>query len=43
MNLYATSFKAMGIENVKAFLETHPELKAFLIFENEKNELNELH
>lgn len=39
---YATSFKAMGIENVKMFLETHPELKVFLIFENEKNELEML-
>lgn len=35
---YATAFKTMGIEKVKAFLKSHPELKAFLIFENaEKN------
>ena len=34
---YATAFKAMGIEKVKDFLKTHPELKVFLIFENEKN------
>jgi FAD:protein FMN transferase len=36
---YATAFKAMGIEKVKAFLEEHKELKVFLIFENDKNEL----
>jgi thiamine biosynthesis lipoprotein len=39
---YATAFKAMGIENVKTFLETHPEFKVFLIFENDKNELETL-
>lgn len=39
---YATAFKAMGIETVKDFLKEHPELKAFLIFENEKNELETL-
>ena len=36
---YATAFKAMGIEKVKEFLENHKELKVFLIFENDKNEL----
>ncbi|MDO7171893.1 FAD:protein FMN transferase [Mariniflexile sp. AS56] len=36
---YATAFKAMGMEKVKYFLITHPELKAFLIFENDKKEL----
>ena len=36
---YATAFKAMGLEGVKNFLKNHPELKAFLIFENEKSEL----
>ncbi|HEX9827618.1 MAG TPA: FAD:protein FMN transferase [Flavobacteriaceae bacterium] len=36
---YATAFKAMGIEKVKQFLKTHPELKVFLIFENENKEL----
>jgi thiamine biosynthesis lipoprotein len=36
---YATAFKAMGIENVSHFLQSHPELKAFLIFENDKKEL----
>ncbi|WMI68386.1 FAD:protein FMN transferase [Mangrovimonas sp. YM274] len=35
---YATAFKAMGIEKVEAFLGKHPELKVFLIFENDKGE-----
>ena len=39
---YATAFKAMGIENVKTFLKDHPELKVFLIFENDKKELETL-
>ncbi|MBP0904486.1 FAD:protein FMN transferase [Mariniflexile gromovii] len=39
---YATAFKAMGIEKVKAFLKTHPELKVFLIFENDKKQLETL-
>jgi len=39
---YATAFKAMGIEKVKQFLQTHPELKVFLIFENENKELDTL-
>jgi thiamine biosynthesis lipoprotein len=39
---YATAFKAMGTENVKAFLKDHSELKVFLIFENDKNELETL-
>lgn len=39
---YATAFKAMGIENVLHFLQSHPELKAFLIFENEKGEFETL-
>ena len=36
---YATAFKAMGLEGVKTFLESHPELRVFLIFENETGEL----
>ena len=36
---FATAFQAMGLERVKTFLVTHPELKAFLIFENEKQVL----
>lgn len=39
---YATAFKAMGIDKVKSFLRMHPELQVFLIFENEKNELETL-
>lgn len=39
---YATAFKAMGIEKVKEFLKTHPELKVFLIFESETNDLETL-
>lgn len=39
---YATAFKAMGIAKVKTFLERHKELKAFLIFENEKGEFETL-
>ncbi|WP_053990202.1 FAD:protein FMN transferase [Mangrovimonas sp. TPBH4] len=35
---YATAFKAMGIEKVEAFLGKHPELKVFLIFENDKGD-----
>ncbi len=36
---YATTFETMGIERVKQFLESHPELKVFLIFENDNKEL----
>jgi len=39
---YATAFEAMGIEKVKMFLEQHPELKVFLIFENDINTLETL-
>ena len=39
---YATAFKAMGIEKVKTFLKTHPELKVFLILENDNKELETL-
>ncbi len=39
---YATGFKAMGLEKVKMFLKEHSELKAFLIFENDKKELETL-
>lgn len=39
---YATAFKSMGIEKVKAFLQNHPELKVFLIFENENQQLETL-
>ena len=36
---YATAFKTMGIEKVKEFLKSHPELKVFLIYEDEQKEL----
>lgn len=39
---YATAFKTMGVEKVKAFVTEHPELKVFLIFENDKKELETL-
>ena len=39
---YATTFQAMGIEKVKAFLMTRPELKVFIIFENEQQEFETL-
>ena len=35
---YATAFQAMGIDKVKAFLKLHPELKALIVFENDKKE-----
>lgn len=39
---YATAFKAMGINKIKDFLKEHSELKVFLIFENDKQELETL-
>ncbi len=39
---YATAFKAMGLEKVRTFLGSHPELKVFLIFENESKKLETL-
>ncbi len=39
---YATAFKTMGIEKVTTFLIDHPELKVFLIFENDGKELETL-
>lgn len=39
---YATAFQAMGIEKVKVFLKNHPELKVFVIFENDNNEIETL-
>ncbi len=39
---YATAFQAMGVEGVKTFLQNHPELKVFLIFENENKALETL-
>ena len=37
---YATAFMAMGLDKTKKFLEGHPELKAFLIYTNEKGEID---
>ncbi|WP_452225785.1 FAD:protein FMN transferase [Lacinutrix cladophorae] len=39
---YATAFQAMGIEKTKAFLKNHSELKVFIVFENNNNELETL-
>lgn len=39
---YATAFQAMGIEKVNRFLKTKPEIKVFLIFENENKALETL-
>lgn len=39
---YATAFKIMGIEGIKMFLSQHPEIKVFLIFENDQNEFETL-
>lgn len=39
---YATAFQAMGLDKVKAFVERHPELKVFIIFENEAKEFETL-
>lgn len=36
---YATAFKAMGINNVKAYLYTHKHLKVFAIFQNEHGDM----
>ncbi|NRD23181.1 FAD:protein FMN transferase [Winogradskyella litoriviva] len=36
---YATAFQAMGIEKVISFLNTHPELKVYFIYENENKVL----
>ncbi|WP_299337316.1 FAD:protein FMN transferase [uncultured Psychroserpens sp.] len=39
---YATAFQAMGIDKVSHFLQSHPELKVFIIFENENKEFETL-
>lgn len=39
---YATAFKTMGIDKVKAFLEQHHELQVFLIFENDNGDFETL-
>lgn len=39
---YATAFQAMGIERVKAFLKSHPELKVYFIYEANNKEMKTL-
>lgn len=39
VDAYATAFMEMGLEKSIAFLKNHPELKAFLIFVDEKGEI----
>lgn len=39
---YATAFQAMGIEKVKRFLNSHPELKVYFIFEANSKEMKTL-
>ncbi len=39
---YATAFQAMGILKLKPFLKQHPELKVFIIYENEMHTLKTL-
>lgn len=39
---YATAFQAMGVENVKSFLKTNPNLKVYLIYLNEDNKMETL-
>lgn len=39
---YATAFEAMGINKVKSFLVLHPELQAYLIFENNNKTIETL-
>ncbi len=39
---YATAFQAMGNNKIEQFLESHPELKVFIIFENDQNEFESL-
>jgi thiamine biosynthesis lipoprotein len=36
---YATAFMAMGLEKTKLFLDSHKDLKVFLIYANEEGEL----
>ena len=39
---YATAFQAMGIEKVTGFLNSHPELKVYFIYEDENKVLRTL-
>jgi len=42
VDAFATAFQAMGIEKTTSFLKAHPELKVFIIFENDNKELETL-
>ncbi|MGB3606408.1 FAD:protein FMN transferase [Psychroserpens sp.] len=37
---YATAFQAMGIDKIKRFVASRPELKVFIVYENEQNEFD---
>ena len=39
---YATALMTMTVDGIKNFVEKHPELKVFVIFENDNNELETL-
>jgi thiamine biosynthesis lipoprotein len=39
---YATALMTMTVDGIKNFVEKHPELKLFVIFENDNNELETL-
>lgn len=41
VDAYATAFMAMGLEKTKTFLANHPDVKAVLLFANEKGEIEE--
>jgi len=36
---YATALQTMNLEELSNFLNNHPELKVYIIFENENKEL----
>jgi thiamine biosynthesis lipoprotein len=37
---YATALQAMGVQGVSSFLKLHPELQVFIVFENDKQDLD---
>ena len=41
VDAYATSFMAMGLEKSMIFLQNHPEIKAVLLYANDKGEIEE--
>ncbi|MFY7670312.1 FAD:protein FMN transferase [Tenacibaculum sp. MEBiC06402] len=41
VDAYATAFMAMGLEQTKAFLTSHPELKVVLLYANKEGEILE--